>query len=368
MMTSIKKATAKLLALALGLCLLQMPIYAQTEQAVTFPELAGKTVSILGDSLTAYIGTASNGTQDTSHTYKFKESQGTYPNERSGITSINQMFYGKFFEQNNMQLHVNNSIGGTGVTINYTPVLNQNITFLGGTEEQNRILGLWKYDENNNRVDPDIILISGSGNDFDLAPLGEWDGDIEALDETAHPTTFKAAYAVMLKRMSAEYPNADIWCITLQSFSDVISNPATQYPDKNEFGDTLLTYNQGIRDVAAAFGAYVLDLEVSVTPEQYNTHKYDNIHPNLLGHEAMYQQMVKDFSKVYSTELETPLLGNVDGDNTVGIGDLVAIASSEMYNNIVAAAHACDVNSDGKINFADLAMVRNSKNFGNAKE
>ncbi len=360
----IKRVVAKMLVLAVGVGLLQMPIYAQAEQEVTFPELAGKKVSILGDSLTSYIGTASNGTQDTSHTYKFKESQGTYPNDRSGITSINQMFYGKFFEQNNMELYVNNSIGGTGVTINYTSALNQNITYLGGTEEQNRILGLWRYDENNNRVDPDIILVSGSGNDFDLAPLGEWDGDIEALDETSHPTTFKAAYAVMLKRMTAEYPNADIWCITLQSFSDVISNPETQYPDTNEFGDTLITYNQGIRDVAAAFGAHVLDLEVSVTPEQYKTHKYDNIHPNLLGHEAMYQQMVKDFAKVYSTDAEPPLTGDADGDGGVGPLDLVEIATGGMYNKTVEIGHASDINGDGKVNFIDLAMARNSKFFG----
>ncbi len=296
------------LVMAVIISIMQSPntVSAAEESNVTFPELAGKKVSILGDSLTSYRGTASNGTQSTDHTSKFNYYIGTYPNERSGVTSINQMFYGKFFEENDMELYVNNSIGGTGVTINYTPVLNENITFLGGTESQNRILGLWDYDANGDRVDPDIIIVSGSGNDFDLAPLGDWDGDIEALDATSHPATFKAAYAVLLKRLQAEYPNADIWCITLQSFSDVISNPATQYPDKNEFGDTLLTYNQGIRDVAKAYGAYVLDLEIAVTPEQYQTHKYDNIHPNLLGHEAMYEQMVKDFSKVYTAVEKNP--------------------------------------------------------------
>ncbi len=443
---SIKRAIGFILVMAIVLCIMPTSndVNAQENQNVTFPGLAGKKVSILGDSLTSFKGTASNGTQSTSHTTRFQSYVGTYPNERSGITSINQMFYGKFIEENNMELYVNNSIGGTGVTINYTSSLDQNITFLGGTESQNRILGLWDYDTSNNRVDPDIILVSGSGNDFDLAPLGEWDGDIAALNATSHPTTFKMAYAVLLKRLTAEYPNADIWCITLQSFSDILSDPTTQFPDKNLFGDTLLTYNQGIRDVANAFDAYVLDLEIAVTPEQYNTHKYDNIHPNLLGHQAMYEQMVKDFSKIYETNSNAvissleitkapdkteyikgehfnsegmivraiysnnttnenftdysvidandltledtfvtimannsnisitqaitvkkpPIAGDINNDRIINATDIMIIISDGTYNSSVPTGHVADINKDNKVNFIDIAIMRNSANFG----
>ncbi len=293
--------------------LVSQNVNASNSTNVLFPELEGKKVSILGDSLMAYIGTTSNGGQDESKTTYpavWSVNAGIYPSEISGVSKFSDTFYGKLIEENNMELLVNNSIAGTGIINNYTdkaPYLDD-ITYLGGTDESNRVKGLWDYDENGNRVDPDIIILSASGNDFYFADLGKWDGNIEALDEKSIPTTYKEAYAVMLKRLTIEYPNAEIWCLTLHSnafmsYIDWIS-PSYLYPAKNEYGNSILDHNQAIREVAEVFGAKVIDLEYSMTPEQHLTHKYDHVHPNLAGHMAMYEQMVKDVSKMYTMQSE----------------------------------------------------------------
>ncbi len=61
------------------------------------------------------------------------------------------------------------------------------------------------------------------------------------------------------------------------------------------------------------------------------------------------------------------VVGDLSGNGATGIEDLILIAASAYYNTAVQAsdAHAfLDVNDDGNINFADLAMLRNSKIFG----
>ncbi len=58
--------------------------------------------------------------------------------------------------------------------------------------------------------------------------------------------------------------------------------------------------------------------------------------------------------------------GTVTADSVVGIDDLIEIANANNYNKVTSAASNpnTDVNSDGKVNFADLALTRNSQNFG----
>ncbi len=57
--------------------------------------------------------------------------------------------------------------------------------------------------------------------------------------------------------------------------------------------------------------------------------------------------------------------GDSTEDGRVDIQDLVAISQEENYNKSTTEQNRMlDLNSDGKINFADLAMARNSKNFG----
>ncbi len=62
-------------------------------------------------------------------------------------------------------------------------------------------------------------------------------------------------------------------------------------------------------------------------------------------------------------------LGDLDGDDFVTVKDLAIIAAPDNYNKLTtgsdpATNSKADLNGDGTVNFADLAMARNSKNFG----
>ncbi len=67
----------------------------------------------------------------------------------------------------------------------------------------------------------------------------------------------------------------------------------------------------------------------------------------------------------YPSHTNKPPFGDVNEDLIVDEADLNAIAAAAVYNKAVTSAtEKLDVNGDGTINFLDLAMVRNSKNFG----
>ncbi len=56
---------------------------------------------------------------------------------------------------------------------------------------------------------------------------------------------------------------------------------------------------------------------------------------------------------------------DIDGVDGVGVGDLQMIAQDGTYNTAdTTGGNSADVNNDGKINFADLAIARNSQHFG----
>ncbi len=59
---------------------------------------------------------------------------------------------------------------------------------------------------------------------------------------------------------------------------------------------------------------------------------------------------------------------NVAGGPMIDAEDLGAIASPLNYNSVATPDDPLDVNQDGKINFVDLATVRNTNNFGKIVE
>ncbi len=73
-----------------------------------------------------------------------------------------------------------------------------------------------------------------------------------------------------------------------------------------------------------------------------------------------------DIVKTFS--VKTINMSDANDDNVVDAKDLQMIAHPDNYNKEVTEVtpenQLADVNGDGKINFADLAMARNSKNFG----
>ncbi len=117
---------------------------------------------------------------------------------------------------------------------------------------------------------------------------------------------------------------------------------------------------------------------ITLTDETINPN--DIPHTNLLtalnAGAGVYNQTLTDFTgRAYMWVQESssnPTLtadevtGDTNYDYEVDVTDLNKITTSSLYNSTLTngATSPLDLNRDGKINFADLAMARNSKFFG----
>ncbi len=87
--------------------------------------------------------------------------------------------------------------------------------------------------------------------------------------------------------------------------------------------------------------------------------KYNTDNPS--GEQAIPWSETIDFPTLFAVK------GDSNGNGTVDVADLIAVVSPVTYNKKAGDAGynaALDSNGDNKINFADLAYMRNSKVFG----
>ena len=141
---------------------------------------------------------------------------------------------------------------------------------------------------------PDIIIIEGGINDFTAFPVGTYDCKSPI---PAYPCIdFKSAYACMLNKIKIEYPLAEIYCCTLF----VGGKTTFSFPVTNKFGDSLEDYNNAIRDVAALFGAKVIDFSTCGLTYYSNSkytandgRPYEDLHPNVNGMSLLANECIK---------------------------------------------------------------------------
>lgn len=107
-------------------------------------------------------------------------------------------------------------------------------------------------------------------------------------DVVPNEECFDVAYDQMLTKLRANYPNAEIWCCTL-NITFVSSNSSFKFP--YEYGGTHIEeYNQIIKDTADMHNCKVIDL--------YSYHiPYDSIdgsHPNADGMNTLATLMIRE--------------------------------------------------------------------------
>ena len=95
----------------------------------------------------------------------------------------------------------------------------------------------------------------------------------------------------MLTKLKRNYPNAEIWCLTLP-----ISRCSTR--ENFEFpyyygGRNILEYNEAIRACGAQFNCRIIDLEQN--EERFDT--MDGFHPNVSGMETIANGVLSQLSK-----------------------------------------------------------------------
>ena len=222
--------------------------------------LKGKTVSILGDSISTYAGYIPEGYACF------------YPDANNDVTDVTQTWWMQVLYNTGMRLLVNGSYSASAVC--------------GDSRAENSSAGC-----SNRRVTdlmgadgsgPDGILVYMGANDFfHSIELGTYSG--VATHRTDHFVwNFTEGYELMLQKLQAVYPTSRIYCMTL------VESNSGDHPRVNENGNTIADYNRRIKEIAAAHGLPVIDVHnCGIEVYELNQYTSDGTHPNKAGAQKM---------------------------------------------------------------------------------
>ncbi len=240
-----------------------------------------KKLSILGASISTYEGTIPEG---YSKYYPYTGSAYDGTTYRC-VKDIHDMYWQKVCDALDMQLLVNNSSSGSYLTTGHGN------DSMAGCGDRCISLGLENYN------DPDYIVIQLGLNDFNAeVGLGSYNGTQAFPTST---TTFREAYAVMLKKILERYRYATVICGTITNHENNFT--AVGFPEKNDSGVLLSEYNKAIKEIADLFGVKVVDWyscgityqNMSNLMQDYNSDSHYGQHPNKFGHTLMANELIK---------------------------------------------------------------------------
>lgn len=249
----------------------KLHIYQDTTTAFQNP-FAGKTVSILGDSISTYANVSNNAA------YNSTLSGGAifYSVGRYGVHQ-QDTWWQQMIDAWGMELCVNNSWSGSAV-------LNTRSGTVGAYID--RCVQL----HNNAGEEPDVIFVYLGTNDFtdlnsNAAKMGSfesirYDNLIEKVDGIFHyatPTTVCEAYAIMLHKMSVRYPDAEIYCMSL------LARKSGAQPD---------AFNADLAQIAAYAGCKTVDLYSLLTAANFDNYMGDTLHPNPDGMDLISRAVI----------------------------------------------------------------------------
>lgn len=219
-------------------------------------------ISILGDSISTLEGYNPSG-----YNVFFKGEKCI----QSGVHTMKDTWWGKVIEYLDGELLVNNSWSGSRVTSSEKPGLE----FPAACSIQ-RTYGLHTEDGM-----PDVIIVYIGTNDwgYGVKPIGDSEAD-------ACFKCFDFAYAHMMHDIKMNYPDAEIYCCTLNK-TYMSSNSLFEFPE-NVCGYNIREYNYVIRKTASETGCGIIDLYSLNTP-------YDSIdgsHPTSGGMKTLADMMI----------------------------------------------------------------------------
>lgn len=154
------------------------------------------------------------------------------------------------------------------------------------------------------RIDPDVIFVTGGGNDYSYnAPLGSWDGHTDL--DTTDVGHFREAYANTLNRLREAYPNALIICFKPWFF---VRPPFTtlgrEQVNRNNIGLTYKDYADVIAKIAELMACPVVD-GFSMGFNRYNYYptfcsdsEEKPTHPNGLGQRVMGKNIAAQLQSI----------------------------------------------------------------------
>lgn len=250
--------------------------------------LAGKYLSIIGDSISTYAGYS----DDTESNSTIGDNAVWYYGSNTGINSVDQTWWMQAADLTGMQILVNNSWSGSQL-LSGDPddgYLTRAVNLHGDTGE-------------NAGKEPDVIAVYIGINDFNRnVSLGIYsenlfqtmkiEGENDIIEYTT-PSTFTEAYMIMIDKIVTRYKEADVFLFTYLPNGD------------NKDYALLEEYNVVVRNIASHYGLTVVDLYQNgeLTTDNYTEYYGDKlIHPNEKGMDVITEVFVRALEQKYLDE------------------------------------------------------------------
>ncbi|MBR2138524.1 MAG: hypothetical protein IJ966_04405 [Bacilli bacterium] len=227
----------------------------------------GKTLSILGDSISTYTNYSNgeaakiNKTIINNHIYYYPGRYGVYLEDTWWMQVINKLGF---------KLLLNNSWSGSCI-------------YQTRSETEGAYISRCTELHNDQTLEePEYILIFLGTNDFGMFYDLNGDANID-YDTLVNPTTTCEAYAIMLSKIKKRYPNAKVYCMGLL---------AREYK-YNE----ILKFNKDLESIINHYGYIYIDL--FDTEIKYNLNRYCDyivdgvVHPSKLGMKIIADKVIE---------------------------------------------------------------------------
>ena len=227
--------------------------------------LGGLKLSVLGDSLSSYVGYSNVGTVNTTLVAE-KD-----PGMELFLPSVYQTYWMQVAWRQQMDVLVNNSWPGSLMRGSG-----------GSAGAGGRAVNLHANTGPLNGTKPDVIAVFMGTNDLFWSEAGAFDAAFASTLVTAQgdgaytyadPADFAESYFIAMHKMTVAYPDAKIFCFTL-------------HPNKGCEDETVRRFNEVIKAVAAYYAAPVVDIynsELAAT----DTYLADSLHFTAKGHEVV---------------------------------------------------------------------------------
>ncbi len=224
-----------------------------------------KLFSILGDSMSTYEGLLpTDYPAFYTHSIAFT----------AGISGWDKTWWGQVIKYFGAELLVNNSWSGSFVTRPY----GCEIESFGCSDARTGGLGF-------DAVDPDCIIVFLGANDRGFG--------VQLTGEKEDLTAFDNAYSLMLDKIKRNYPNAEIWCLTLP-ITTCTAEPGFIFPETHR-GISSESYGIEIKRMADKKQCRVIDLWDREEP----CDTIEGLHPNYKGMCTIASRVVSAMSDIH---------------------------------------------------------------------
>ena len=323
----LKRSLSVLLALIMVLGMVPVNALPARAEETETADFAGKTISILGDSISTFSGVSNN----TSYNSTIGSNAVYYSGGTLGVYR-GDTWWQQIIDALGMELLVNNSWSGSTV---FYPRKGESSVGYG-----DRCVNLHN---DTTGEEPDMIIVFLGTNDFSYyqSTLGTADIDYDSLitaDGYVMPTSTCEAYAIMLHKMIARYPDAEIYCLGMA---------ARRNPDKEDsYADVgqPTAFNAELKAIVDRFGATYVDLEncgIDADAEVFDRYMGDGrVHPNAAGMdmitEAVVSALLGEQTQICTVSYS---LNGVESNNTTaaaieGLGYTASLTPLAGYSNM----------------------------------